>query len=183
MSVSTEASLRLASSSVFCSRCTCPDCSRTNCLRVRSSARIAWVGASGTKLARTSPWASRSASQAASATSVLRPGTFLTCAALARTSASSPSESTCQTGFQYTPVASITAWVQPHPASHAPSASSPGVVASNRRTSRCTPPGSASRTAAATLSLCTSRPAQRGWRTSIAASLLAAGAGRPGCKL
>ena len=50
MSVSTEASLRLASSSVFCSRCTWPDCSRTSCLRVRSSARSAWVAGSGTKL-------------------------------------------------------------------------------------------------------------------------------------
>ena len=102
MSVSTEASLRLASSSVFCRRCKWPDCSRTNCLRERSRARIAWVIASGTKLGRTSPWASRSASQAASATSVLRPGTFFTCAALARISTRSPSDSTCQTGLQYT---------------------------------------------------------------------------------
>jgi hypothetical protein len=104
MSVSTEASLRLASSSVFCRRCKWPDCSRTNCLRERSRARIAWVIASGTKLGRTSPWASRSASQAASATSVLRPGTFFTCAALARISTRSPSDSTCQTGLQYTQV-------------------------------------------------------------------------------
>jgi hypothetical protein len=90
----------LASSSVFCSRCTWLARSRTSCLRVRSSARRAWVGASGTKLARTRPWASRSASQVASATSVLRPGTFFTCAALASTKAKSPSPSTCQTGFQ-----------------------------------------------------------------------------------
>jgi len=39
------------------------------------------------------------ASQAASATSVLRPGTFLTWAALARISTTSPSERICQTGF------------------------------------------------------------------------------------
>jgi hypothetical protein len=76
----------------------------------RAKARSAWVAGSGTKLGRISPCASKSASQAASATSVLRPGTFLTRAALASTSVRSPSPSTCQTGFQCTPVASITAW-------------------------------------------------------------------------
>ena len=67
---------------------------------VRRRVRIASVAASGTKLARISPCASSSASQAASATSVLRPGTFLTCAAFARISPNPPSSSTCQTGFQ-----------------------------------------------------------------------------------
>ena len=100
MLVSTEASLRLASSSVFWMRWTWLACSRTNCLRVRSSARISCVGRSGTKLARIRPCASRSASQIASATSVLRPGTFFTCAALARISVKSPSDRMCQTGFQ-----------------------------------------------------------------------------------
>ena len=38
--------------------------------------------------------------QAASATSVLRPGTFFTCAALARISINSPSARICQTGCQ-----------------------------------------------------------------------------------
>src|SRR3712207_5690486 len=97
MSVSTDASLRLASSSVFCSRCTWLACSRTSCLRVRRSARSARVAGSGTKLGRISPCASNSASQDASATSVLRPGRFFTCAALARISTRSPSNSTCQT--------------------------------------------------------------------------------------
>ncbi len=73
-------------------------CSRTSCLRVRSRARNSCVGVSGTKLARISPCVSRSASQSASATSILRQGTF--CAALAKMSANSPSESTCQTGRQ-----------------------------------------------------------------------------------
>src|SRR4051812_30840165 len=98
--VSTEPSFRLASSSVFWMRWAWLACSRTSCLRVRSRARMSWVGASGTKLARTRPWARRSASQAASATSVLRPGTLFTCAALARIRVTSPSERMCQTGFQ-----------------------------------------------------------------------------------
>ena len=51
-------------------------------------------------LGRISPWAVRSASQAASLTAVWRPATFLTWAALANTSANSPSERMCQTGFQ-----------------------------------------------------------------------------------
>src|ERR1700730_6579667 len=51
-SVSTESNLMLASSSVFCTRSTWLDCSRTNCFRVRSRLRISWVWASGTKLAR-----------------------------------------------------------------------------------------------------------------------------------
>jgi hypothetical protein len=51
-------------------------------------------------LGRISPWAIRSASQAASLASVLRPGTFLTWAALAKTSANSRSDRMCHTGFQ-----------------------------------------------------------------------------------
>ena len=50
----------------------------------------------GMKLARISPCASRSASHVASFTSLLRPGTFFTCAALARTSANRSSRM-CQT--------------------------------------------------------------------------------------
>src|SRR5262249_30008116 len=67
-----------------------------SCLRVRVRSRNAWIGAGGTKLARISPWASRSASQSASVTSLLRPGTLRTAAALASTSSQRPS-STCQT--------------------------------------------------------------------------------------
>ena len=90
----------LASSSVFCTRCTWLDCSRTNCLRVRSRLRISCVCVSGTKLARIRPCANNSASHIASLTSVLRPGTFFTCAAFANTNANSPSSKMCHTGFQ-----------------------------------------------------------------------------------
>ena len=99
-SATTPSSLTLASSSVFCSRSAWLAFSRASCLRVRRSERSSAVGPSGTKLARTRPCASSSASQVASFTSVLRPGTFLTCAALARTSANPPSARMCQTGFQ-----------------------------------------------------------------------------------
>src|SRR5437879_12213098 len=40
------------------------------------------MGFGGTKLERSSPWHSKSAIHSASFTSVLRPGTFLTCCAL-----------------------------------------------------------------------------------------------------
>jgi hypothetical protein len=58
---------------------------RTNCLLVRSRLRISWVCASGTKLAWIRPWANSSASHIALLTSVLRPGSFFTCAAFAKT--------------------------------------------------------------------------------------------------
>jgi hypothetical protein len=51
-SASTESNLMVASSSVFCTRSTWLDCSRTNCLRVRRRLRLSWVCAFGTKLAR-----------------------------------------------------------------------------------------------------------------------------------
>ena len=69
-------------------------------------------------LAVMSPWASRSAIHVASFMSVLRPGTFRMCAALARTNVR-VSSSTCQTGFQYTPVASIATCVHACAVSHA----------------------------------------------------------------
>ena len=80
-------------------RWACAAFSRVSCLRVRVRSRNAWIGGPGTKLARIRPWASRSASQVASFTSVLRPGTFLTWAALARIS-STCEASSAQTGFQ-----------------------------------------------------------------------------------
>ena len=92
--------LILASSSVLCIRKMWLAFSRFNCLRVRRSVRISWVGPSGTKLGRIRPCANRSETQSASFTSVLRPGTFLTCAAFASTSSKSPSDKMCQTGFQ-----------------------------------------------------------------------------------
>src|SRR5689334_25292550 len=102
-----------------------------------------------------------SAIQAASLTSVLRPGTFLTCAALARTSSSSPSDSTCHTGFQYTPVASIATCVQPFSESQSDNANKPEVVVANVLTSVTSLFSVASRTEATTDFLWTSSPAQR----------------------
>src|SRR3954462_1822563 len=64
------------------------------------------LGERGHEPGRMRPWASRSASHMASFTSVLRPGTAFTCIALASTSSKS-SANTAQTGFQYTPVASM----------------------------------------------------------------------------
>ena len=57
----------------------------------------------------------------------LRSNTFLTCAAFASTNSNSPSERMCQTGFQYTPAASITMCVQPSvPAARPTSTMPPG---------------------------------------------------------
>jgi len=100
MSEMTESSLMLASSSVFCSRWIWRLHSRTNCLRVRNRLRISWVCVFGTKLARIRPCANSSASHIASLMSVLRPGTFFTCAAFANTNTNSPSSKMCHTGFQ-----------------------------------------------------------------------------------
>ena len=66
-----------------------------SCLRVRSNVRTSCVGLSGTKLGRIRPCANRSDTQSASFTSLLRPGTFLTCAA-AGTNAKSPSDKMCE---------------------------------------------------------------------------------------
>src|SRR5215217_7994300 len=67
----------------------------------------------GTKLPRSSPHSSSSHNQAASPTSVLRPGRILTWRALTNSSWNPRSSSTYQIGFQYWPVASITTWVTP----------------------------------------------------------------------
>jgi hypothetical protein len=120
------------------------------------------MGAGGTKLPRSSPCSNSSASQAASQTSVLRPGKILTCRALTNSSSKPRSSSTYQIGFQYWPVASITTWVTPSPASHPASASNPEVKLGNVRTSWARPPcPSGTRTQATTSSLATSNPAQR----------------------
>ena len=97
----------------------------------------------------------------ASLTSVLRPGTFFTCAALASTSSKWPS-STCHTGFQYTPVASIATCSTPKDSSQSASSSRPDVVVAKVRTSCNGAPSPAMRTQATTVCLCTSNPAQRG---------------------
>ena len=73
--------------------------SRTNCVRCRVRSRNSRTGAGGTKLGRSRPCCNSRAIQAASARSVLRPGTFLRCWALTSTSAQRPS-STWKTGFQ-----------------------------------------------------------------------------------
>ena len=150
-------------------RATCEAFSRVSCLRVRVRSRSAWIAIGGTKLARIRPCASRSASQVASFTSVLRPGTFLTCIALASTS-SNASARTAQTGFQYTPVASIAAWVTPWPASQRARRSSSEVVVPNVSARCSTRPWSTTRAQATTLSRWTSSPAQRGCKTSMTPS-------------
>src|SRR5215831_11777417 len=128
------------------------------------------------ELFRTGEWICRrgsSESHAASFTSVLRPGTFFTCAAFAKTSSKLLSASTCHTGFQYTPVASIATCVQPFASSHSPNSTRLAVVVANVRTERNTSPPSAKRTHATTVSLCTSRPAQRRYITSMISSPVA----------
>ena len=90
----------LASSNVFWIRWICRVCSRTSCLRARISERSSWIASPGTKLALIRPKAVKSAIQVASFTSVLRPGTFLICAALAKISSNLPSLKMFHTGFQ-----------------------------------------------------------------------------------
>jgi hypothetical protein len=85
------------------------------------------MAAGGTKLPRSSTCSNSSASQAASTTSVLRPGRILTWRALTSSNWKPASSRTYQTGFQYWPVASITTWVTPSAVSHPASASSPEV--------------------------------------------------------
>jgi len=67
----------------------------------------------------------------------------------------------CHTGFQYTPVASIATCVQPASASHVDSSNRLAVVVPKLRTVVDALPPAARRTQATTVSLCTSRPAQR----------------------
>ena len=152
----------------------CRVISRTSCLRVRVRSRSSWIGAGGTKLPRISPCANRSAIQAASFRSLLRPGTFRMCCALASTSVNDSSSSrTCHTGFQYTPVASIATCVQPASVSQAASSSRPAVVVANSRCSVVTFRPAAMRTHAFTHREWTSNPAHRGYKTSIRHLLLA----------
>ena len=169
MSLTTVVSFRLASSRTFWSRSVCWAISRTSCLRVRVRSRSSWIGAGGTKLLRIRPCASRSAIQVASLTSLLRPGIWRRCIALASTSSNWPSR-TCQTGFQKTPVDSIATWVIPRPASQSARASSSRVVVPNVRTSWVIAPATARRAQATTVFWCTSRPAHRGCIISMGAS-------------
>src|SRR5438552_740387 len=133
-SARTAVRLILAFSRVFWMRRVCWAISRTSCLRVRVRSRSSWMGSGGTKLPRMRPWASQSAIHGASFTSLLRPGMLRMCLALARTSSKWPS-STCQTGFQYTPLDSMATCVQPWAVSQSLSASNSAVVVPKVRTS------------------------------------------------
>src|SRR5262249_54135385 len=95
---------------------------------------------------------------------------FFTCAAFARISANRPSRM-CQTGFQYTPVASIATCVHPALSNHSASANNPCVVVGKRRTSRSALRLLIRRRQATTSTLCTSRPAHRLCNAFIATSL------------
>ena len=84
MSEATADSLMPVSSSSFSRRWTTRPRSRVAVVRARVRSRSSRTGSGGTKEGLTKPWAPSWASQAASETSVLRPGKFLTCRALTR---------------------------------------------------------------------------------------------------
>jgi len=95
----------------------------------------------------------------------LRPGIARTCWALTtHTARAAPgSVSTLNTGFQYTPVDSSAAWVQPAPTNQPRSAPNSPVVVPNVRVSLVRTPAVTLRTRqATTVALCTSNPAQHG---------------------
>ena len=166
--MATAASVRLALSSTFCTRVTSCARSRTSVVRDCSSSRGARRAAGGMKLARSSPCRSRSASHALSATSVLRPGTCLTCCGLTSTTACPPSSSSANTGHQNTPVRSRTTRSTCRSRSQALSAPRSAVIVPNVRTSRrAVPSGWVTSTHATTVRLCTSNPAHRWWITCI----------------
>src|ERR1700720_3736433 len=96
-----------------------------------------------------------------------RPGTFLTCAAFASTKTKSPSLRISHPVSKRTPSPSFARWVQRCSGSQSDRASKSLVVVLKVRTSRSTEPVAMWRTQATTVSLCTSRPAQCGYRTSI----------------
>ena len=85
MSLATKVSLMPASSSTFSMRWTSRVRSRVRIVRARVRSRSSRIGSGGTNEARTRPCAPSCASQAASDTSVLRPGRFFTWRALVNT--------------------------------------------------------------------------------------------------
>ena len=87
----TEVSFTPASSRSFSSRCASRLRSRVMTVRARVRSRSWRIGGGGTNEARTSPCAPRSASHAASETSLLRPGMFFTARALTSITSSSSS--------------------------------------------------------------------------------------------
>jgi hypothetical protein len=91
MSVATEDSLTPADSNSFSNRCTSRVRSWVMWVRALVRSRSCRIGSGGTNDARSRPWAPRSASQAASETSVFRPGTFFTSRALTSSTSKSAS--------------------------------------------------------------------------------------------
>jgi hypothetical protein len=145
-------------------------------VRNRVTSRGSRTAGGGMKLGRTRPCSMSWAIHTESATSVLRPGTLCMCCALSsQHSTPNSGSSIANTGFQYTPVASIPTNVTAcSPTSQSAIRVSPAMVVANVRVSpRRVPrrlPGT--RTVATTLSRCTSSPAQRSTRTSTPISLL-----------
>src|SRR3954470_24963152 len=131
------------------------------------------IAGGGTKLLRSSPCSSSSASHSASSTSLLRPGRIFTCWALtSRSCSNGRSSSTYQTGFQYGPVASIAISVTPSARNQSAISSS---VSVNEKVRVCLrrprPPGPGVRTQATTSSLPMSIPAHRSTSTSTSGLL------------
>ncbi len=123
----------------------------------------------GTKLPRSSPCSSSSASHSASSTSLLRPGRIFTCWALTSFNLKERSSSRYHTGFQYEPVASIAMSVTPCVVNQSTISSSAPVKERKVRVClrRPRPPGAGVRTHATTSSCrCRSRRNARSARPS-----------------
>ena len=174
---SAQASFTFALSSSFWMRCACAVISRTSCLRVLSS-RNACCGAGGTKLGRTSPCASKSASHCASFTSLL-PARNVAHRGRMR---QQPSEIESPALAPPTRASNTPrSFRVPHACS--PSSRSQSASVTRARVVTCrrygprsrTAPPSATRTQATTVFLCTSSPAQPGWITSHLLTLLLSG--------
>src|SRR3954451_23356881 len=128
----------------------------------------------GTKLLRSSPCSSSSASHSASSTSLLRPGRIFTWRLLtSRISSKGRSSSTYQTGFQYGPVASIAISLTPSARNQSAISSSVWVNEEKVRVClrRLRPPGPGVRTQATTSSLPMSIPAHRSTSSSTSGLL------------
>src|SRR3954462_13977028 len=128
----------------------------------------------GTKLLRSSPCSSSSASHSASSTSLLRPGRIFTWWALTSRSWKARSSSTYQPGFQYGPVASIAMSVTPSSVNQSAISSSAPVKEEKVRVCfwRPRPSGLGVRTQATTSFLPMSIPAQRSISTSTRGLLI-----------
>lgn len=138
----------------------------TSVLQYRVKSRTSRISRGGTKLPCSKPHSSNCAI-APSLASVLRPGTFLICAAFT-SSTSNPSSSTQYTGFQYSPVDSIATCVTCHCSSQSRSARrSPVLVPNVARVAYRFRPSPGTRTQALIVSRCTSKPHTRSRMTSI----------------